>query len=117
MKRFIIAAAFALVGALGFSNSANAQYVYGGYSTFVPGGVVQNRTYATPYGYRTTQNFYSPYSGFSNRQTQYADAWGNRGVWNSGYNPVGNFGYRTGYNYSPFYGPSVYRYGTFGYRW
>lgn len=117
MKRFIVTAALALAGALGCSNTADAQYVYG-YRTFVPGaGVVQNQMYATPFGYRTTQGFYSPYSGFSNRQTTYADVWGNRGVWNSGYNPVGNFGFRSGYNFSPFYGPSVYRYGTFGYRW
>ena len=117
MKRFTLVAALALVGALSFSNTADAQYVYG-YRTYVPGaGVVQNSAYATPFGYRTTQSFYSPYNGFSARQTQYADAWGNRGTWNSGYNPIDNFNYRSGYNYSPVFGPSFYRYGNFGYRW
>jgi hypothetical protein len=117
MKRFVLAAALALVGALGFSNTADAQYVYG-YRTFVPGGgVVQNTTFATPFGVRSTAGIYTPFG--STYRSNYADVWGNSAFRTGGYSPYTNFGYRTGYNYTPygFYGPSYNRFGYGGFRW
>ncbi len=51
MNRFVIASALGIIGALGFANTADAQYVYG-YRTYVPGAgvVVRSQTYATPFG-------------------------------------------------------------------
>ena len=117
MKRFILAAAFALVGAVGFANTAHAQYVYG-YRTYVPGAgvVVQSQTYATPFGVQSSQGYYSPYNGFSSFRSNYSDAWGNQSVRVSGYNPYTNYGYRSGYSVSP-YGYSTYNRSGFGYRW
>ena len=114
MKRFLIASALALTGALGFAQTADAQYVYG-YQTYVPGAgvVVRSQTYATPFGVQTTNGYYSPFTGLNANQSYYSDAWGNQGVRMSGYNPYSNFGYRSGYNFTPygFYGPAYNRYG------
>ena len=118
MNRFILTAALAVVGAVGFSSTASAQYNYG-YRTFVPGTgiVVQNQTYVSPFGVQRTQGYYSPYTGLSSYQTGYANAWGNQGIRVGGYNPYTNFGYRAGYSVSPF-GYSTYnRFGYGGYRW
>jgi len=117
MNRFILAAAFAIVGSLAFTSKADAQYVYG-YRTYVPGaGVIQNRSVATPFGFQQSSGFYSPYTGQSSYQSSYSNVWGNAGFRSGGFNPYTGFGYKSGYNFSPFYGPSFYRYGTFGYRW
>jgi len=120
MRRFLFAAALALAGAVGFANTADAQYVYG-YQTYVPsaGVVVRGQTYTTPFGLQTTQGYYSPYTGLGARQSYYADVWGNQGVRIGGYNPYSNFGYRSGYNYTPygFNGPAFYPYGYSYSRW
>lgn len=119
MKRFLFAAAFALVGALGSAGTADAQYVYG-YRTFVPGGgVIASQTYATPFGVRTMQGYSSPFTGVNSRQSFYADAWGNRSAFVGGFNPYTGFGYRSGVNFTPwgFYGPTYNRFGAYGYRW
>ena len=107
MKRFFLASALAIVGALGFAGNADAQYVYG-YQTYVPGAgvVVRNQTYATPFGVQRTQGYYSPFTGGGESQSYYADAWGNQGVRTNGYNPFTNSGYQSGYSYTPNYGYS-----------
>lgn len=111
MKRFFLASAFAVFGALGFAGTADAQYVYG-YQTYVPGAgvVVRNQTYATPFGVQRTQGYYSPFTGGGESQSYYADAWGNQGFRTSGYNPFTNSGYQNGYSYAPSYGYNTNRF-------
>src|SRR5258708_7912159 len=114
MKRFVIASALAVVGALGFSNTADAQYVYG-YQAAVPGTgiVVRNQTFATPFGIQNTQGFYSPYTGLWARQWVSADVGGNQSAGVSGSTRYTNLGSRRGYSAMryTFYGLSVTRYG------
>lgn len=117
MKRFLIAAALALTGALGFADSAHAQYVYGYNNNVVPGvGVVGNRTYVTPFGAQSLTQSYSPYSGLT-RQSYYTDVFGNQTTRFNTYNPYTNYGYSRGYTTSPnVFGAPVYRNYYYGYR-
>lgn len=115
MNKFILASVLGVGAALGSSNKAEAQVSYG-FQTYVPGTnlTVGQRTFVTPYGARTVDRFYNPYTGFSARESLSANIWGNYSTRINGYNPYLNLGYRSGYNYSPygFYGP---RYNRFGY--
>src|SRR5438067_10372 len=117
MYRFLFASTLAVTGVFGFAKTADAQYSYG-YQTYVPGGVVNNRTVITPFGAQSVNRYYSPYTGFSARQTYYADAWGNEAARLNTYNPYINFGYRTGYSYTPygFNGPAYNPYGYYYWR-
>jgi hypothetical protein len=117
MKRFVIAAAFAVILGLGTSGKASAQIVYG-YSAPVPGGVATTGTVVSPTGYTTFDRFYSPFNGVT------GDVYGTNIFGQSfgrsyAYNPWTNLGYRSGFyqpNYYafPFGG---YTYGGFYRRW
>ncbi|MDB5306261.1 MAG: hypothetical protein JWO38_463 [Gemmataceae bacterium] len=124
MNRYLIVTALAVAGAFGSAGKASAQYVYG-YNTYVPGAgvVVGGTTYATPFGAQSVTGYYSPFTGLGAQQYSYGDVFGNQAARVSGYNPWANFGYRSGYSYSPggvyngFFGPSYTApYGTrYGY--
>jgi hypothetical protein len=103
MKRFILTVALAVAAALGFSKTADAQYTYG-YSTYVPGAgaYLGTQTWATPFGVRTTQGYYSPFTGVYGNQSYYSNIYGWSGYRVGGYNPYTNFGYRGMYNYNPY---------------
>lgn len=116
MSKFILTAALAATGALGFAGKADAQVSYG-FQTYVPGAnvVVGERIYATPFGARAVERIYSPFTGFQARGSVSANVFGNYSTRLNGYNPYYNLGYRSGYNYTPygFYGPRYNRYGYF----
>jgi len=109
MRRFLIAAALAVGGALGVADTASAQVYYGGYNTFVPGTgtVVGGNTYATPFGAYNTGGYYSPWTGVTGQQGFYSDVYGNQAARAYSYNPWTNVGMARGYAVSPggFYGP------------
>jgi len=113
MKRFLILTALVVAGALGSADKASAQVSYG-YTTYNPwmGAYVGRMSYATPFGAENVTNYYSPYTGLSGRQFNYANVYGGQLARTNVYSPWGNLGYRTGYTFSPggvypgFYGPS-----------
>src|SRR5207249_3723706 len=106
MKRFFLATALAVAGALASADKADAQVVYG-YNTYVPsaGVVVGGTNYITPYGVGTRTAYYSPFTGVTARETYYTDVFGNEAARVGVYNPWVNLGYRSGYIYSP---PTLY---------
>jgi hypothetical protein len=99
MKRFVIAAALAVVLGLGASGKASAQIVYG-YSAPVPGGIATTGTVITPGGYQTFDRFTSPFgvTGDVYGTNIFGQSFG-RSYW---FNPWSNLGYRTGF-YQPNY--------------
>ena len=111
MKSFIVAAALAATGALGFASKADAQvYV----STYTPGGGFVVST-GYPWGYGTYN-----YPSYSWSYTNPSYYWysnpyygGYSSRYDTGYWPGGYFG---GY---PYYGGRYggYRYGSWGRRW
>jgi len=116
MTRFLVAAALAAVVGAGTAGKADAQIVYG-YNVPNAGGISSGGTVLVPGGYQTYNNYYSPFTGTVQRQTYYADVFGNTAGRASAYNPwLG--GYRTGY-YQP--NPYVNPFGGYNYgfyrRW
>lgn len=116
MKRFILAAALALVGAFGFTNTAHAQYVYG-YNTYNPytGSVISRSGVLTPFGTQATYGYYNPYTGWSGQRSFYQNPWGTSVYRSYGGNQFGN-GYNSGYYY-PGFGMSPYAGSFYRFRW
>lgn len=86
MKRFLIAAAFAMALGLGVSSSAHAQLVYG-YSIPAYGGIESNGGTFTPYGPQNFTNFYSPYTGLMSQYSGSMNTLWGRGNYASYYTP------------------------------
>ena len=104
MKRFAIAAALAVALGLGTSGKADAQIVYG-YSVPNAGGVSTGGTVMAPggWGYKTFNNYYSPFTGTMMGQSYYTDVFGQSMTRSYAYNGFTGMGYRTG-----FYQPNYY---------
>jgi hypothetical protein len=117
MKRFVIATALALAGALGWADKADAQYVYG-YNTINPytGTLMTGQTYYTPFGAQAAYGYYNPYTGASGQRFMYQNTWGTNVYRSYGYNPYYGGGYTSGYYY-PGFGASPYAGGWYRYRW
>src|SRR5262245_58583612 len=102
MKRFVVAAALVVALGFGFSGKASAQIVYG-YSVPNGPGVMSGGTVIVPGGYKTFNNYYSPFTGAVTGQSYYTDVFGRAGVGSNAYNPFTGMGYRSG-----FYQPNYY---------
>jgi hypothetical protein len=102
MKRFIIAGILAIALSWGVSSTAVAQIVYG-YTVPNAGGVVTGGTVLAPGGYRTFNNYFSPYTGVMSGQFYSTNVFGQAYGNSYGYNPWTGFSYRTG-----FYQPNFY---------
>jgi len=63
VKKFIVAAAVAMLIGLGTSSKAHAQLVYG-YSIPTMGGLETSGLTLTPYGPQSYKDFYSPLTGY-----------------------------------------------------
>jgi len=121
MKRFVIAATFAVLFGLGTTSKADAQIVYG-YSVPLDGGVQTTRGFSSPYSsVNTTSNFsaftglgqttttvrspygtreYSTvYSGLTgaSRTSSYSNVLGVANTQTSGYNPFNGYRYGSGF--------------------
>ena len=119
MKRFIVAAALAVALGLGTSSKASAQIVYG-YSVPNAGGVVNGGTVFVPGGYKTFENFYSPFTGVTMGNVYGTNVFGQSFGKSYTYNPWLNLGYRTGYvRPSPLVNPlgGAATFGSFYRRW
>jgi hypothetical protein len=117
MKRFVLASALAVALGFGFAGTADAQIVYG-YTMPNAGGIASGRTVIVPGGYRTTNAYYSPFTGVMAGQTYYTDVWGRSFGRTYGYNPWTGIGYNTGY-YQPNYYLNPYGGYNYGFvrRW
>jgi len=117
MKKFIAAAAFALVLGLGTSNTAHAQLVYG-FTVPTDGGIESTATRWTTFGPQTTTNFFSPITGSMSETSGTMNTLWSRGSWSSISSPFTGtitesrgtvqtpFGLASYLNYnSPFTGP------------
>src|SRR5437870_1627340 len=102
MKRFVLAAALAVAFGLWSADKASAQIVYS-YNVPNAGGVVSGGTILTPGGYKTIDNYYSPFTGVMQRQVYGTDVFGQSYGRSYGYNPWTGWGYKTG-----FYQPNPY---------
>jgi len=100
MKRFVLAASLAIAFGLWSSGKADAQIVYNTYNVPNAGGIVSGGTIMTPGAYKTVNNYYSPFTGVTQRQVYYTDMFGQSYGRSSGYNPWTGMGYRTGF-YQP----------------
>jgi hypothetical protein len=101
MKRFVVAAALAVAFGLGTSGKADAQIVYT-YNRPVGGGVVSGGTVFVPGGYKTFQNYYSPFTGVMTNQVYGQNFLGQAYGRNYGYNPWTGLNYQSGF-YQPNY--------------
>lgn len=99
MKRFLIAAAFAVALGLGTSSKAHAQIVYG-YSVPTIGGVETAGTVVSPLGTKTFTNFYNPFTGASVGQSYTTNIFGAANTRVYGYNPWNGLRYGSGF-YQP----------------
>jgi len=117
MKRFVLAAVLALAGAVGFTDKASAQYVYG-YNTVNPytGSYITNRGLVTPFGTQATYGYYNPWSGAAGQRYMYQNPWGTSVYRSYGGNPYLGTGYSSGY-YNPGFGVSPYYGSYYRYRW
>jgi len=117
MKRFVLVAALAVVGALGFADRADAQYVYG-FNTYNPytGSIVTNRGVATPFGVQQSYGYYNPYTGAAGQRSLYQNPWGTTVYRSYGGNPMFGTGYNTGY-YNPGFGINPYAGSYYRFRW
>jgi len=115
MKRFVLAAALAVVGALATTDTAKAQYVYN-YYTVNPytGSLVNQQGVYTPFGAQAAYGYYNPYTGTGGQRYMYQNPWGTTVYRSYGGNPYLGTGYTSGYYY-PGFGASPYA-GSF-YRW
>jgi len=120
MRRFVIAASFAVLFGLGASSKANAQIVYG-YSVPLDGGIQTNRgfsmlnssvntstsfsaftglgqtttTVRSPYGMRESTTTFSGLTG-ATRTSSYSNFMGVANSETSGFNPFNNLRYGSG---------------------
>lgn len=101
MKRFIAIAALAVVLGLGTSSPASAQIVYG-YTVPNAGGVASGGTVLVPGGYRTFNNYYSPFTGARTSQVYGQNFLGQAYGRSYGYNPFTGLSYNSGF-YQPNY--------------
>src|SRR5262245_10949975 len=99
MRRFIAAAALAVAISVGYSNTANAQIVYG-YSVPRGGGLAQGGTYLAPGVYNTFNNYYSPFTGVMTGQTYSQNFMGQAYGRTYAYNPWTGMSYQGGF-YQP----------------
>lgn len=117
MKQFVVAATLAVALGFGFAGTADAQIVYG-YSLPRGGGIVSGGTVLAPGGYKTFNNYYSPFTGVMTGQSYYTNVFGQAYGRSYGYNPWSGIGYNSG-----FYQPNYYvnPYGVYNYgfvrRW
>jgi hypothetical protein len=117
MKRFMIVAALAVAGAVGFADKADAQYVYG-YNTVNPytGTVVSNRGIITPFGTQAATGYYNPLTGSAGQRYFYQNPYGTQIYRAYGGNPYLGQGYNSGYYY-PGFGANPYAASFYRYRW
>lgn len=117
MKRFLGAAALAVVLAIGTSGTASAQIVYG-YTVPRAGGVVQGGTVFVPGGFNSFQNFYSPFTGAMSHQVYGQNFLGQAYGRSTGFNPWTGLSYNSGF-YQPNFWFNPYGLYNYGYvrRW
>ena len=96
MKRFVVVAALAAALGLGTSGQADAQIVYNSYTVPNASGVVTGGTVLMPGGYRTFNNYYSPFTGVMAGQSYSTNVFGQAAVRNYGYHAFTGMGYRNG---------------------
>ncbi len=84
-------------------SKADAQIVYG-YTVPNAGGVASGGTVVMPGGYKTFNNYYSPFTGVMTRQVYGQDIFGQSFGRSSGYNAFTGMGFRNG-----FYQPNAIR--------
>lgn len=77
MKRFVIAATFAVLFGLGTSSKADAQIVYG-YSVPLDGGVQTTRGFSSPYSSVNTTSNFSAFTGLGQTTTTIRSPYGMR---------------------------------------
>src|SRR5262245_3063858 len=116
MKRFVVAAALAVALGLGFASKADAQIVYG-YTVPNAGGVVSAGQIYGPGGFKTYNNYYSPFTGVMAGQVYGTNMWGQSFGRTYGYNPWTGMSYNSGFYQPNYFNP----YGTYNYgfvrRW
>jgi len=111
MKRFVIAAALATVLSFSFTETANAQIVYG-YSVPRGGGVMSGGTYLSPGLQQGYQTYYSPFTGVMTSQVY------GRNFLGEAYGRAYAYDPRTGLNYNrTVYQPNYYFNPYGGYSW
>jgi len=117
MKRFIIAAALAVVIGLGTVSTADAQYVQN-YGLVTPRGVVGTTDVYGFGAFQRYQTYRSPFVGTVNQRMYYTDVFGNTYGQAYGYNNWAGFGYNRGfYQPSPLVNPYGGYYYNFYRRW
>jgi hypothetical protein len=111
MKRFLTAAAVAVVLSFASATSANAQIVYG-YSVPRGGGVMSGGTYLSPAMQQSYSTHYSPFTGVMTTQVYGQNFLGQAYGRTYAYNPWTGLNYNSGY-YMPNYWMNPYG----GYSW
>jgi hypothetical protein len=111
MKRFVTAAALAVVLSFAFAETANAQIVYG-YSAPRGAGIVSGGTYLSPGLQQGYNSYYSPYSGMMMSQVYGRNFLGQAYGQTYAYNPWTGLNYNSGF-YQPNYWVNPYG----GYSW
>jgi hypothetical protein len=106
MKRFVVAAAFAIALSLGYSNTADAQIVYG-YTVPNAGGIASGGTILVPGGYKAFNSYYSPFTGTMTNQVYSQNFMGQAYGRTYGYSPLTGTSYQSGF-YQPNYWVNPY---------